>query len=85
MGYCWQMVAQIMLLAALVIKFSGGIPSGMLRVDGGVTTLLAVLIIKFGGGLPAGMLLANGGADNDSGGPGHQVWRQAPCGDAAGR
>ena len=78
------MVAQTMTLAALVTKFGGRLPVGMLQGNGGATTLPVVLAIKFGGGLPAGMLLADGGADDHFGSPGHQVWWQDPCGDAAG-
>ena len=45
---------------------------------------LAALDIKFGRDLPVGMLLIDGGAEDAFGGPGHQVWRQGPCGDTAG-
>ena len=49
------------------------------------TTPLAALAIKFGGGFPTGMLLIDGGSDNAFVALRHQVWRWAPCGDAAGR
>ena len=67
------MAAKTTPLAALVTKFGGGLPVGMLQANNGTTTLAAVLVIKFGGGLPAGMLLAHGGIDDAFGGAGHQV------------
>ena len=49
-------------LGALVTKFGGGPPAGMVQADGGKTTLSAALFTKFGEGFPAGMLQADGGA-----------------------
>ena len=47
-------------------------------------TYVSSLAIKVGRGLSDGMPLADGGADDAFGGPGHQVWRQDPSGNAAG-
>ena len=49
------------------------------------TTPSAALVTKFGGRILVGMLLVDGNTDNTVGGPCHQVWRWALCGDAARR
>ena len=49
------------------------------------TIHLEALFAKVCGGLSAEMLQADDGAYNAFSGPGHQVWRRAPCGDNAGR
>ena len=71
-------------LVVLVTKFGGGLPVGMLQANSSATTLSVALAIKFDGGLPTRMLLVDGGAKDAFGGPDHQVWWRAPCGDAAG-
>ena len=35
LGICWQTAAQTTYLAALVTKFGGALPAGMLQAEGG--------------------------------------------------
>ena len=78
-------VAQTAPVVALVTKFGGELPAGMLLDASAQTTPLAASVTMFASGLPAGMLLAANSADNVFGGPCHQVLRRAPGRDAAGQ